>query len=40
MEKIIIDMWYGDKKEDSDKIGISFYPGDGEYRGTSGKAGA
>lgn len=28
-----IDMWYGDKKEDADKIDISFYPGDGEYRG-------
>lgn len=39
MEKIMIDMWYGDKKEDADKIDISFYPGDGEYRGNIWKDG-
>lgn len=36
---INVDMWYGDKKEDADKIDISFYPGDGEYRGNIWKDG-
>ncbi|EOS48261.1 hypothetical protein C810_01347 [Lachnospiraceae bacterium A2] len=39
MAKIMIDMWYGDKKEDADKIDISFYPNDGEYRGNIWKDG-
>lgn len=30
---IKIDMWYGDKPEEADKISILFYPNDGEYRG-------
>ena len=29
-----IDMWYGDDHKKADKIDISFYPNDGEYRGT------
>lgn len=39
MAKIMIDMWYEDKKEDADKIDISFYPNDGEYRGNIWKDG-
>lgn len=34
-----VDMWYGDKKEDADKIDVYFYPGDGEYRGNIYKCG-
>lgn len=30
---INIDMWYGDKATEADKIDITFYPNDGEYRG-------
>ena len=30
---INIDMWYGNKPEEADKINIFFYPNDGEYRG-------
>lgn len=30
---INIDMWYGDDHEEADKIDISFYPNDWEYRG-------
>lgn len=29
----IIDMWYGDKKEEADRIDVFFYPNGGEYRG-------
>lgn len=39
MAKVNIDMWHGDKKEDVDKIDISFYPNDGEYRGNIYKNG-
>lgn len=39
MGKINIDMWYGDKKEDADKIDISFYPNDGKYQGNIWKDG-
>ena len=39
MAKINIDMWYGDKKKDADKIDISFYPNYGEYRGNIWKDG-
>lgn len=28
-----IDMWYGDKRKEVDKIDIAFYPNDGRYRG-------
>lgn len=30
---INIDMWYGDNHKEADKIDITFYPNDGEYRG-------
>ena len=30
---INIDMWHGDDHKDADKISISFYPNDEEYRG-------
>ena len=30
---INIDMWYGDNQKRADKIDITFYPNDGEYRG-------
>lgn len=36
---IKIDMWYGDKHTDADKIDISFYPNAGEYRGNIYKGG-
>lgn len=29
---IKIDMWYGDSHKQADKITVSFYPNDGEYR--------
>ena len=28
-----IDMWYGDNYKDCDKIDITYYPNDEEYRG-------
>lgn len=34
-----IDMWYGDKWTDADKIDIAFYPNSGEYRGNIYKNG-
>lgn len=30
---ITIDMWYEDNYKDCDKIDITFYPNDSEYRG-------
>ena len=36
---INIDMWYGDKHTEADKIDVSFYPNDGEYRGNIYKNG-
>lgn len=30
---INIDMWHGDNHKKADKIDVSFYPNDGEYRG-------
>lgn len=36
---IQIDMWYGDKFTEADKIDITFYPNDGEYRGNIYKNG-
>ena len=36
---INIDMWHGDKHTEADKIDVSFYPNDGEYRGNIYKAG-
>lgn len=36
---INIDMWYGDKKEDADRIGVIFYDLDCEYRGNIYKNG-
>ena len=30
---INIDMWYGDNYKDCDKIDITYYPNDEEYRG-------
>ena len=30
---INIDMWYGDNHKEADKIDITFYPNDGQYRG-------
>ena len=31
--KCYVDMWYGDKKGESTKIDITFYPNDSKYRG-------
>ena len=39
MKKLHVDMWYGDEKESADKIDITFYPNDGEYRGNIYKGG-
>lgn len=39
MKNLFVDMWYGDQKESADKIDISFYPGDGVYRGNIYKDG-
>ena len=36
---INIDMWYGDDHKEADKIDVSFYPNDGEYRGNIYKNG-
>lgn len=36
---INIDMWYGNKIEEADKMDIFFYPNDCEYRGNFYKAG-
>lgn len=36
---INIDMWYGDKYTDADKIDITFYPNEGKYRGNIYKDG-
>ena len=36
---ISIDMWYGDKHTEADKIDASFYPNDGEYKGNIYKNG-
>ena len=36
---IKIDMWYGDDQKQADKIDITFYPNDGEYRGNIYKNG-
>lgn len=33
IKMINIDMWYGHKHTEADKIDVSFYPNDGEYRG-------
>ena len=34
-----VDMWYGNKLEEADKIDVCFYPNDGEYRGNIYKEG-
>lgn len=36
---INIDMWDGDNHKEADKIDITFYPNDGEYRGNIYKDG-
>lgn len=36
---INIDMWYGDKASDADKIDVAFYPNDCKYRGNIYKSG-
>ena len=36
---IRIDMWYGNKRKEADKIDVTFYPNDGEYRGNIYKEG-
>ena len=36
---INVDMWYGDNHKEADKIDITFYPNDGEYRGNIYKNG-
>ena len=36
---INIDMWYGDKHTEADKIDIAHYPNDGQYRGNIYKDG-
>lgn len=36
---INIDMWDGDNHKEADKIDITFYPNDGEYRGNIYKYG-
>ena len=33
MRNLNIDMWYGDRPEDADKIDVSFCPNEGIYRG-------
>lgn len=34
-----IDMWYGDRFSEVDKISIAFYPNEGRYRGNMYKNG-
>ncbi len=36
---INIDMWYGNDRKEADRIDITFYPNDGEYRGNIYKNG-
>ncbi len=36
---INIDMWYGNSHKEADKIDVTFYPGDEEYRGNVYKDG-
>ncbi len=36
---IKIDMWYGNDHTEADKIDITFYPNDGQYRGNIYKDG-
>lgn len=36
---IDIDMWYGDNYKEADRIDVTFYPSDGEYRGNVYKDG-
>ena len=36
---ININMWYNDTPKEADKIDITFYPNDGEYRGNIYKNG-
>lgn len=36
---INIDMWYKDSQKEVDKIDITFYPNDGQYRGNIYKQG-
>ena len=36
---IRIDIWYGNKRREADKIDVTFYPNDGEYRGNIYKEG-
>lgn len=36
---INFDMWYNDGPKEADKIDITFYPNDGEYRGNIYKNG-
>lgn len=36
---IKIDMWYGDSHTEADKIDVTFYSNDGEYRGNVYKDG-
>ncbi len=36
---INIDMWYGNSYTEADKIDVTFYPNDGEYRGNIYKEG-
>lgn len=38
-DKPYVDMWYGDKKEEADKITAAFYDLDNEYRGNIYKNG-
>lgn len=36
---INVDMWYSDKPEEVDRLDVTFYPNDGEYRGNLYKNG-
>lgn len=36
---IKIDMWYGNKPTEADKVDVTFYPNEGEYRGNIYKDG-
>lgn len=38
-EKVQVDMWYGNAKEEADGISVTFYPNSGEYRGNIYKDG-
>lgn len=38
-KRVQVDMWYGNVKEEADRISITFYPNSGEYCGNIYKDG-